>query len=87
MMKGLDLSQLTLEELKAEKKRQSKIMTKVLILLIIASGALAFFGALYENFVFVTIAPACIVIALPLMMRVGQLNKEIERRNLINRDR
>lgn len=74
------LSEQTLEELYAEKKKRKGILTVFGVLMLIACGTLIFLAAKSENYALFVVASGSFITLLPLIASLKQVEKEIKSR-------
>ena len=84
MKNSKKLSELTVNELYAEKKKSKGILTGFGIVMIIACAILVFLAAKSKNYALIVIACGSFMGLLPMMTRLGQIEKEIKNRNTNN---
>lgn len=80
MTKSKNLPELTLNELYAEKKKSKSFLTGLGLLMIIVCIILIFVAIKSKNYAMITVACSCFITLLPMMMRLGQIEKEIKNR-------
>lgn len=80
MTKNKNLSELTVSELYAERKRSKGILTGFGIVMLIACAILVFVAAKSKNYALIAVACSCFITLLPMMTRLGQIEKEIKNR-------
>lgn len=80
MAKNKKLSELTLDELHAEKKKRKGILTGFGILMLIACGTLVFLAAKSKNYTLITVVSGCFITLMPFIISLSQVDKEIKSR-------
>jgi len=81
MKKNKDLAELSLNELYVVKKKSKTILTVIGIFTIIACGVLVFLATKTKNYALLAITCGIFFPLLPIMARLGQIEKEIKKRN------
>ncbi len=74
------LSEFTLDELYAEKKKRKGILTGFGIVMLIACGILVFLAAKSSNFALLAVACGCFLTLMPSIVYMSQEEKEIKSR-------
>lgn len=80
MTKNKNLSELTLNELHAEKNKSKGILIGLGIVMIIACAILVFVAIKSKNYALIAVACGCFITLLPMMTRLGEIEKEIKNR-------
>lgn len=80
MTKNKKLSELTLNELNTEKKKTKGILTGIGIVMIIACIILIVVAIKSKNYALIAVASGSFITLLPIMTRLGQIDKEIKTR-------
>lgn len=80
MTKNKKLSELTLEELFAEKKKRKGILTGLGIVILIACGTLVFLAIKSKNYALIAVASGSFITLMPLIASLSQVEKEIKNR-------
>lgn len=75
------LSELTLSELSTRKSSLSRILIGTGIVLLILSIALLYLINRSQNFALIAVIPCCLLIMLPGIIKLSQINTEIKSRN------
>lgn len=75
-----NLSALTINELYAEKKKSKGVLIGLGSLMIIACALLVFVAIKSKNYALIGVACSCSITLLPMMTRLGQIEKEIKKR-------
>jgi hypothetical protein len=74
------LTELTLNELNIEKKKTKGVLTGLGLVMLIACGILVFLAVKSENFALIAVASGSFITLLPILIRLGQIEKEIKNR-------
>jgi hypothetical protein len=74
------LTELTLNELNIEKKKTKGVLTGLGLVMLIACGILVFLAAKSENFALIAVASGSFITLLPILIRLGQIEKVIKNR-------
>ena len=80
MTKTKKLTELTLNELNTEKKKVKGILTGIGIVMIIACVILITVAVKSKNYALIAVAIGSFITLLPIMTRLGQIEKEIKNR-------
>lgn len=80
MTKNKKLTELTLNELNTEKKKVKGILTGLGIVMIIACVILIACAVKSKNYTLIAVASGSFITLLPIMTRLGQIEKEIKNR-------
>ncbi|ARS40042.1 hypothetical protein CA265_10435 [Sphingobacteriaceae bacterium GW460-11-11-14-LB5] len=80
-MKDNKLSELTLTELNKQKKQLSGILIGSAIVMLFLIGALLYLIVKKQNFVLLAIIPGLMLVWLPVVIKLSQLNTEIKLRS------
>ncbi|CAM3962358.1 Redox-active disulfide protein 2 [Flavobacterium branchiophilum] len=80
MTKNKKLTELTLNELNTEKKKVKGILTGLGIVMIIACVILIACAVKSKNYALIAVASGSFITLLPIMTRLGQIEKEIKNR-------
>ncbi len=80
-MKDNKLSELTLTELNKQKKQLSGILIGSAIVMLFLIGALLYLIVKKQNFVLLAIIPGLMLVWLPVIIKLSQLNTEIKLRS------
>ena len=80
MTKTKKLTELTLSELNTEKKKVKGILTGIGIVMIIACVILITVAVKSKNYALIAVASGSFITLLPIMTRLGQIEKEIKTR-------
>ena len=80
MTQGNNLSELTVNELYAEKKKSKGILTGFGIVMLVACATLVFVAVKSKNYALIAVACGSFTTLLPVMARLGQIEKEIKNR-------
>ncbi|RZK41290.1 MAG: hypothetical protein EOO90_11985 [Pedobacter sp.] len=82
MAKNKKLSELTLEELYEAKKKQKKILTAIGITMLFLCGTLTFLAVRSKNYALLAVASGSFITLIPSFSYSGQIEKEIQSRNI-----
>ncbi len=80
MTTNKELTEFTLEELFAEKKKRKALLTGFGIVMLIACGILVFLAAESSNFALLAVPCGCFLTLMPSIVYMNQVEKEIKSR-------
>ena len=81
MTKDKKPTELTLDELYAEKKKCKGILIGLGVAMLIACGILVYFVIKSKNYALIGVGCGSFITLLPILARLGQIEKEIKSRN------